>query len=491
MNVYGEDVYQQGFIKVNKPTDYLLDSSGVFISNQTDLSSGGITSTGRTRCAIWADNFPIVNDQEYTMNFKDICFYDNSGVIIYEQDVSSGTSSINRIQILKQPTTNFIQITISGETVYQSTTGVTPNVLYDMTITKDLSANYDVILNNTTLSKALITDVSRNRAYIGAPSNMLSSIGSFRSDVSSNPSNSQFSLTGFKYYEDLLSDYELSTMTAYTTSNNPTRLNKNVNWKLLLDISAATNATKSSYISFTTNMTADFSANTAINLNTYNGNQTLVLTSTSSSSNTAALNVPTDTTGIANRAIRVSFWARSTDLTAINALELTIAANTNKIVTLTDTYTRYIVYIQPDINQFIRTGNLTIRLGKESQSSDTANLLYGDVFKFATGTVYIAGLKVYQGNAPLYVNLDLIKPEYDSFNNKTTAPVQSFYSTAIAGKRAEYTMNIDKPPCQGNFFKGDRVYTSQDLMSGLNPLLGWRRTVTGSNYSDWREIKGA
>jgi hypothetical protein len=57
------------------------------------------------------------------------------------------------------------------------------------------------------------------------------------------------------------------------------------------------------------------------------------------------------------------------------------------------------------------------------------------------------------------------------------------------GEPAEYTMNIDKPPCQGNFFKGDRVYTSQLLTSGSNPLIGWQRTVTGYNYNDWREMK--
>jgi hypothetical protein len=68
---------------------------------------------------------------------------------------------------------------------------------------------------------------------------------------------------------------------------------------------------------------------------------------------------------------------------------------------------------------------------------------------------------------------------------------QPFYSTATLGRPEEYTMNINNPPAQGFYYSGDKVFTSQLLTSGSNPLLGWQRTATGSGYTNWREIKGA
>jgi hypothetical protein len=423
------------------------------------------------------------------MYFKDITFYDTSGIIIFKQDTSgAGTTDPKRVQITKG-SSNLIQIQVGGgatsNNTFLSTSGLTLGVPYDMIITKDLSANWNVYLNNSAMAKTDYSSLQRNNSYFYNVSTLFSSIGGYDGDFGANPiPQSRFSLTEFRYYSDMLSDGERFSLG--TGSVNPnSRIYRDEVSQLVLDISAG--GTVATYFDAPTNMTVDFSNNTAIQLNPdISGSMsvtTLVMTSTGGTSSNGLRPIMT-ASNQANKPIRLSFWARTTNDLSVNTIHFTLGS-TNVRQIITSGWNRYVIYLNPDMIQYSNLSNrLTIRLGYSSRLPETSSLLY----EYSNGTVYLASLKIYYGTAPLDVKINCLTNKNGRIPNEGNKG-NIFNSTATLGEPAEYTMNIDKPPCQGNFFKGDRVYTSQLLTSGSNPLIGWQRTVTGYNYNDWREMK--
>jgi hypothetical protein len=489
MNKYDDVLYQSCFIKQNKPSDYKLDNSGVIIDRYTDISTNTITSLGLIRNQVWTE-YPIVNDPEFTMYFKDMTFYDNSGITIFRQDTSGASADPKRF-VISKGNTNAISIIVAGATnTFVSSTNLQIGATYDMIITKDLSANWNVYLNNTAMGRTALTTAQRNASYFYNTPTLFSSIGAYDSDfadASGIPFKSRFSFTEFRYYSDMLSDGERFSLG--TGSVNPnSRIYKDEVSQLILDISAG--GTPATYFDSPVNMTVDICSNTAIALNPDISNSmtvsTLILASTGGTTSNGLTPIMS-ASNQANKPIRVSYWARTLNDLSVNTIEWDLAESNIRQIISTE-WKRYVTYIDPDVRQYSNlTQRLALRLGLSNTQPETSSLS----FAYSNGTVYMASLKIYYGTAPVDVKINTLTNQYGLIPNEGNKQGNAFYSTATLGRPAEYTMNIDKPPCQGNFFQGDKVYTSQLLTSGANPLLGWQRTVTGFNYNDWKEIKGA
>ena len=490
MNYYDDETCSGCFIKQNKPSDYKVNNKGIYIDRYTNSTSANINTLGLTRNQVWTE-YPMVDDPEFTILFKDVIFYESAGIVFLRQDTSSSsTVDPKRIQFAKN-NGNTISILVGGglaaNQVFLSTSTVTLGVPYDMVITKDLAANWNVYLNNVAMAKTTFSSAQRSQAYFYNVPTLFTSLGGYDTDFvdgSGFPYQSKFSVTEFRYYSDILGDGEIYSLESGSVNPN-NRVYKEEASQIVLD--TLPGGAIATYFDPPTNMTASFSSDTSIALNpdisvsipVY----TLVLTSTGGTNSNSIVPIM-NAANEANKPIRISYWARTTDETAVNTIvfQLAYGAMRQKV---TSTWTHYVCYIGPDAQQSSNLASrLVIRLGYRTTVPPTS----ASSFVYSDGTVYIARMSIYYGTAPMDVKLNFLNNQDGQFQNLGTQAA-TFYSTAVLERPADYTMPLDNPPCEGNFFQGDKVFTSKNLTSGANPLIGWQRTATGYNYTDWREMK--
>ncbi|AMR32390.1 hypothetical protein A0256_13640 [Mucilaginibacter sp. PAMC 26640] len=379
---------------------------------------------------------PMITHKDFALYFGDV-YFDNSNneVVLFEQTDSPATDT-GRLTI-KRTVNNSVVILVGGSSVYTSANNILPSSTpIDLVVMRDMAYVWSVYVNSVKLvpvsSSSPNVDIASGgtiKTYLGGVANTLTS----------------YSCKRFRYFIDTLSDSEV----------------KSIFSSLMLDKNGyqVTNPLNSLTSGLST-ITSYTGLNLTAGANGFNGG-TSVDVSIVDASNKLVLAVGNSNNSLINKTLRVSFYAKSTDIGIINIVRNGITS----FVSVMPGYNKYTVILKPDMNASLKSSEII----SFSFANEIRAAFGSSVNAATTGTINFDDMKVFVGLSPIYVDLDLTNRDTVTFTNITglfTSPwtIADLITTVGVSK---FTQSTSGGPGTGGAFEFERSGSGIGVIHGI------------------------